>query len=111
VKLLSVCVAAAAASSWFAGIIKGGGGVLGLAAEPLLAGIGGVGLVLAVATFRSPLISPFLRVFSTIFAVEYIVTGLAFVAVEAEWWPQSFAEAAPRRAFPSRLRSLDCSSI
>jgi putative ATP-binding cassette transporter len=100
VKLLSVCVAVAAASCLLAGIIKGGGGVLGLAADPSLASIGGVGLMLAVATFRSPLISPFLRVFSTIFAVEYVVTALAYVAVEAEWWPPSFAEAAPPASLP-----------
>jgi ABC transporter transmembrane protein len=37
----------------------------------------------------------FLRVFSTIFAVEYIVTGLAYVAVRAGWWPPSFSELAP----------------
>jgi vitamin B12/bleomycin/antimicrobial peptide transport system ATP-binding/permease protein len=74
---LSVCVGAAAASSLLASIVKGGGGILGLAVDPSLASIGGVGLMLAVAAFRSPLISPFLRVFSTIFAVEYVVTGPA----------------------------------
>ena len=99
-KLLSVCVAVAAAFSLLSGIIKGGGGVLGLAADPGLASIGGVGLILAGATSRSPLISPFLRVFSMIFAVEYVVTGLAYVAVEAEWWPPGFAEAAPPASLP-----------
>jgi hypothetical protein len=39
--------------------------------------------MLALTTLRSPPISPFLRVFSTIFAVEHVVTGLAYVAVQA----------------------------
>src|SRR5260370_32755213 len=78
-----------------AGITQGGVDILGLAADPTLVGVGGVGLMLALTTFRSPLISPFLRVFSTIFAVEYIVTGLAYVAVRPGWWPPSLSELAP----------------
>src|SRR5438477_10813484 len=38
-------------------------------------------------------------VFSSIFPVEYVLTGLAYVAVGAGWWPPSFPEAAP----PARL--------
>jgi putative ATP-binding cassette transporter len=95
VKPLSIGVALAAAIALLAGIIEGNGGVLSLAADPTRLGVGVVGLMLAFTTFRSPLISPFLRVFSTIFAVEYVVTGLAYVAVQAGWWPPSFSEAAP----------------
>ena len=51
-KLLSICVAVAAAFSLLAGIIKGGG-LLGFAADASLLSIGGVGFILAVATFRS----------------------------------------------------------
>ena len=94
-KPLSIGVAVAAAIALLAGIIEGDGGVLSLAADPTRLGVGVVGLVLAFTTFRSPLISPFLRVFSTIFAVEYVVTGLAYVAVQAGWWPPSFSEATP----------------
>ena len=94
-KPLSIGVAIAAAFALLAGIIEGNGGVLGLAADPTRLGVGVVGLMLAFTTFRSPLISPFLRVFSTIFAVEYVVTGLAYVAVQAGWWPPSFSELAP----------------
>ena len=94
-KPLSIGVAVAAAIALLAGIIEGDGGVLSLAADPTRLGVGVVGLMLAFTTFRSPLISPFLRVFSTIFAVEYVVTGLAYVAVQAGWWPPSFSEAAP----------------
>ena len=95
VKPLSIGVAIAAAFALLAGIIEGNGSVLGLAADPTLLSIAAVGLMLALTTFRSPLISPFLRIFSTIFAVEYVVTGLAYVVVRVGWWPPSFSELAP----------------
>jgi len=101
VKLLSIGVAIAAVFALLTGIIiKGGGGLLGFAADPTALSIGGVGLVLAVTTLRSPPISPFLRVFSRIFAVEYVVTGLAYVAVEVGWWPSSLSESAPPASLP-----------
>jgi vitamin B12/bleomycin/antimicrobial peptide transport system ATP-binding/permease protein len=83
VKPLSIGVAIAAAFALLAGIIERNGSALGLAADPTRLGVGIVGLILAFTTIRSPLISPFLRIFSTIFAVEYVVTGLAYVAVQA----------------------------
>jgi putative ATP-binding cassette transporter len=95
VKQLSIGVAIAAAIALVVGITKGDVDVLGLAADPTLLSIGAVGLTLALTTFRSSLISPFLRVFSTIFAVEYIVTGLAYIAARTGWWPPTFAESAP----------------
>jgi len=103
VQPLSIGVAIAAAIALVAGITKGGVDVLGLAADPTLLSIGAVGLMLALTTFRSPLISPFLRVFSTIFAFEYVVTGLAYVAVRAGWWPPSFSEAAPPASLPTTV--------
>ena len=90
-KPLSIGVAIAAAVAVLTGITKGDGDVLGLAADPTLLGIGAVGMMLALTTFRSPLISPFLRVFSTIFAAEYVVTGLAYVLVRTSWWPSSLS--------------------
>ena len=99
-KQLSIGVAIAAAIALVAGITKGGVDVLGLAADPTLLSIGAVGLMLALTTFRSPPISPFLRVFSTIFAVEYVLTAAAYVAVQAGWWPPSFSELAPPASLP-----------
>jgi hypothetical protein len=90
-KPLSIGVAIAAAIALVAGITKGGVDVIGFAVDPTLLSIGAVGLMLAPTTLRSPLISPFLRVFSTIFAMEYLVTGLSYVAVQAGWWPPSFS--------------------
>jgi vitamin B12/bleomycin/antimicrobial peptide transport system ATP-binding/permease protein len=95
VKALSIGVVVAALFALLAGVNKGGGDLLGLAADPPLLTIGAVGLVLALTTFRSPLISPFVRVFSAIFAVEYVVTAVAYVAVRAGWWPPNFSDAAP----------------
>src|SRR5271169_1773016 len=100
-KPLSTGVAIAAAIALAAGITQGGVDVLGFAADPTLLSVGAVGLMLALITFRSPLISPFLRVFSTIFAVEYVVTGLAYVAVWAGWW--DFSEAAPPASLPATV--------
>ena len=97
---LSIGVAITAAIALVAGVTKEGVDVLGLAADPTLLSIGAVGLMLRLTTFRSSLISPFLRVFSTIFAVEYVVTGLAYVAVEAGWWPPSLVEVAPPASLP-----------
>jgi hypothetical protein len=103
VNPLSIGVAIASAIALVAGITKGGVDVLGVAADPTLLSVGAVGLMLALTTFRSPLISPFLRVFSTIFAVEYVVTGLAYVAVRAGWWLPSFSELAPPASLPTTL--------
>ena len=94
-KPLSIGVALAAAFALVASITKTGADVLGLAADPTLLSIGAVGLMLALTTLRSPLISPFLRVFSTIFAVEYVVTAVAHVAMRAGWWPPGLSELAP----------------
>src|SRR5215469_9857272 len=102
-KPLSIGVAIAAAVAALAGITKGDGDVLDLAADPTLLGIGAVGMMLALTTFRSPLISPFLRVFSTIFAAEYVATGLAYVLVRTSGWPSSLSEAAPPGSLPATL--------
>ena len=102
-KLLSIGVAIAATIALVAGITAGGVDVLGLAADPTLLSMGVVGFILALTTFRSPLISPFLRVFSTIFAGEYVVTGLAYVAVRTGWWPSGFSESAPPASLPTTV--------
>jgi len=102
-KPLSIGVAVAAAIVLLTGITEAGGDVRGLAGDATLLSIGAVGVMLALTTFRSPLISPFLRVFSAIFAVEYIVTGLAYVTVRADWWPVGLREAAPPASLPTTL--------
>src|SRR5438477_9928687 len=93
--MLSIGVAIAATIALVAGITAGDVDVLGLAADPSLLSMGVVGLMLALTTVRSPLISPFLRVFSTIFAAEYVVTAVAHVAVRVGWWPPGLSELTP----------------
>lgn len=83
-----------------AGITQGGIGFLGLAADLALLSVGAAGLALALVTLHSPSISAFLRVFSTIFAAEYVLTGLAYVIVRVGWWPASLADAAPPASLP-----------
>ena len=102
-KQVSIGVTIAAAIALVAGITKGDVDVLGLAADPTLLSIGAVGLTFALTAFRSSLISPFLRVFSTIFAVEYVVTGLAYVAGRAGWWFPSFSELMPPASLPTTV--------
>jgi vitamin B12/bleomycin/antimicrobial peptide transport system ATP-binding/permease protein len=59
--------------------------------------------MLALTTFRSLRISPFLRIFSTIFAVEYVVTGLTYVAAQTGPWPASLSEAMPPASLPTTV--------
>ena len=65
-KPLSIGVAIVAAVALLASITSGRDAVLCVAADPTLLSIGAVGLMLALTTFRSLRISPFLRIFSTI---------------------------------------------
>jgi putative ATP-binding cassette transporter len=95
VKPLSMGVAVAAAFALVTGVSRGGDDVLGFAADPALLSIGAIGLMLAFRALRSALISPFLRVFSTIFAIEYVMTAVAYVAVRVGWWPPGLSELAP----------------
>ncbi len=97
---LSIGVAVAATIALVAGITQGDIGSFGLAGDLALLGIGIAGLALALVTLHSPSVSAFLRVFSTIFAVEYVLTGLAYVIVRVGWWPASLAEAAPPASLP-----------
>lgn len=68
--------------------------------DAMLLGVALAGLLLAGAAWLSATISSFLRVFSGIFAVEYVVFGLAVIAVSAGSWPEALAEAAPPTSLP-----------
>lgn len=93
-RLLSILVAALAAVALAVGLRAGAAGTIGM---------GAVGLVLAVATWRSVTIAYFLRIFSTIFAVEYIVTGAAAALAQAEFWPSSLAALALPTSLPTTI--------
>jgi putative ATP-binding cassette transporter len=100
VKGLTIGVTIVATLALVAGITQGHVGFLGLTGDLALLSIGIAGLALALVTLRSLSISAFLRVFSTIFAVEYILTGLAYLVVGVGWWPASLADAAPPASLP-----------
>jgi putative ATP-binding cassette transporter len=90
-RLLSILVSALAAVALVVGLRSGAAGTMGL---------GAVGLVLAFATWRSITIAYFLRIFSTIFAVEYLATGAAAILAQSGLWPAPLAALAPPTSLP-----------
>jgi putative ATP-binding cassette transporter len=85
-RLLSFAIAALAVITLLAGQQSGSAGLLGM---------GAVGLLLAVATFRAQMIATFLKIFSIIFAVEYVLTGAGAVIAQLGYWPASLQAIAP----------------
>jgi vitamin B12/bleomycin/antimicrobial peptide transport system ATP-binding/permease protein len=90
-SLLAVPVAAVALLSMAVGVWLGDASIIGLAV---------VGALLAVTTFRAAGISTFLRIFATVFAVEYVVFGLVFLAGRGGLWPAEFADFVPPSSLP-----------
>ena len=63
-------------------------------------GMGVVGVLLALATFRAQTIATFLRIFSVIFAVEYVLTGSAALLGQAGYWPAGLRALIPPPSLP-----------
>ncbi|MGL4325684.1 MAG: ABC transporter ATP-binding protein/permease [Beijerinckiaceae bacterium] len=97
-RLLSVCVAATALVL----LLMGFRGPV----NAVTLGLGAVGLALAFVTARAPAISTFLRIFAGIFAVEYVLTGLAYAVVFAGFWPAGLAEATPPASLPFTIAAF-----
>jgi len=93
-RLLSFAVAALAVIALVVGQQGGSAGILGL---------GAVGLLLAFATFRATEISTFLKIFSVIFAVEYVATGAGAVLAQAGFWPADWQAIAPPASLPTTI--------
>ena len=89
-RLLSLAVAVLAILAIGIGQQTGSAGAIGM---------GVVGLLLAVVTFRAPTLAYFLRVFATVFAVEYLVFGGSALAAIIGWWPVDLG----LPAFPTSL--------
>ena len=102
-KGLTISVGIVTTITLGAGLILDGPRFLGLAADLALLSIAVAGLAVALVTVHSPAISAFLRVFSTIFAVEYVLTGVAYVIVRLGWWPAALADATPPVSLPITL--------
>jgi len=62
--------------------------------------LGVVVLLCAATTFRSTVISSFLKIFVGIFSTETIVFGLAVLAGRAGLWPADYAEYLPPESLP-----------
>lgn len=77
-RLLSIFVAALAAVALVVGQQAGSAAVIGM---------GVIGLLMAVVTFRSPSLPFFLRIFSGVFATEYVLTGAAALLAVTGYWP------------------------
>jgi len=103
VKKLAVVVAIAAAIALAAGVAPGSDGYLGIPFDLPLLSIGLAGLALSIVTLRTLWISSFLRVFSAIFVVEYVLTSLAYVMARVDWWPAVLTDAAPPASLPITL--------
>ena len=79
-RLLSILVAVLAAATLVFGQQAGSASVIGM---------GVVGLLLAAVTFRSPSLPFFLRIFSGVFAIEYLLFGASAIAAQLGWWPET----------------------
>lgn len=77
-RLLSFAVAALAVIALVVGQQSGNAGAIGM---------GVIGLLLALVTFRAPTLAFFLRVFSTVFAVEYLAFGATALLALTGLWP------------------------
>lgn len=83
---LSFAVAALAVVALVVGQQSGSAGTLGM---------GVVGVLLALALFRSTEIDFFLKIFSGIFGTEYVVFGAGALLAQGGYWPQGWAAASP----------------
>ena len=94
-KVLGLVAALAAVVCIVAGASKGDFPVLGLSVDRTMMGVGVVGLALAIATLRAAGIATFLQILSRLFAVEFTLLALAYVAGTYGLWPAALAEAIP----------------
>ncbi|GGH11636.1 ATP-binding protein [Alsobacter metallidurans] len=90
-KPLALVVLAAALAAGVVGAVRGDPAALGLAL---------VGLLLAGATWRSAVISVFLRIFVAIFAVEYVLASAVVLLVRGGLWPEALADLAVPTSLP-----------
>lgn len=91
-QILAIAVAAVALLAALAGFNTPAGAGFAAYGDPALYGLAVAGAGLAFATRGASHISSFLRIFSTIFAVEYVLTGLVFIAGRKGLWPAGFAD-------------------
>ena len=62
--------------------------------------LGAVVIICAVTTYRSIVISSFLKIFVAVFSSETLVFGIAFEAARAGYWPSSLMLEQPPETLP-----------
>ena len=100
---LSGLVAATAAFCLVASLIKGGTSILGVSIDGALIGVAVTGALMAFTTARARNISTFLRIFSTIFAVEYALMGSIFALSALGAWPDALSVLSPPASLPATI--------
>ncbi|WP_439500069.1 ABC transporter ATP-binding protein/permease [Bosea sp. (in: a-proteobacteria)] len=91
---LSFIVAALAVIALVVGQQSGSAGTFGM---------GVVGLLLALVTFRAPTLAFFLRIFSAVFAIEYVLFGGAALLAQAGFWPAASGIPAVPTSLPTTV--------
>jgi len=92
-QILSILIAAITAVSLAVAIAVNGADASGYLNDPTLFALAIAGAAICAATWKAPRISAFLRVFSWIFAIEFIVLSLAFLLGRVGYWPAALAGA------------------
>jgi putative ATP-binding cassette transporter len=72
----------------------------GMAGVSGAVGLAVVGVLLAAAIWKTPAISSFLRIFITIFAIEFVVFGAMVLASQLKIWPGFLAGLLPPNSLP-----------
>jgi len=104
--LFTALVAASSFVCLAAAFVKGGGPFLGLSVDPGLLGVAAAGAALAAATWRAAAISAFLRIFSVVFAAEFVCVALALVAAQLGLWPAALNDMRPPASLPGTLAAF-----
>ena len=90
-RILAILAAVFAAIAFAVGELSGLPGTVGLAIT---------GLVLAGAMWQARRISSFLRVFLTVFVLEYVAFGVMVLVSGLGWWPDFLAGLLPPASLP-----------
>ena len=88
-----LAVAAAAVAILAAAIAtQSPGSGFGAYGDPAMYALAAAGFLVALSTWKAGRISSFLRILSTIFVVEYVLTGLAYLAGRKGMWPAGMSD-------------------
>ena len=93
-RLLSFAVALMAVIALAVGVRSGDAGTIGM---------GVIGALLAVVTFRAPTLAFFLKIFSAVFAIEYVIFGGSALLSQLGWWTAALQLPAVPTSLPTTV--------